>query len=344
MENHAIIKRLEIKGLWGKQDFTFDFHDDLNIFTGSNGSGKTTILRVMWNLLSRSGGLAKNENFSFPIKLYIQYLDKKILITRNIKDEEKNTEYVLINDSDNERIYTNFEDTKSNVYHLISKGENFFFPTYRRIEEKLNPLEDIKIKNTLEDYALQFSTINSRFVFYYGIDDIRNRINYISSDIRVKLEPLEKDFINFIANNSKKTDPELFTTQLNERLAEKQRQEAIITRPLTTFSRLIDELMLEKSVQVTDDLILGTHPNRVRLEDLSGGEKHLLSFMVYAMTQPAMMFIDEPELGMHVDWQRKFVEIMQAISPQTQYFIATHSAAVRVAYAENKFFLDDQMD
>uniref|UniRef100_UPI0019D18866 AAA family ATPase n=1 Tax=Acinetobacter baumannii TaxID=470 RepID=UPI0019D18866 len=47
------IKSFTVDGLLGSHDaICLDFNEDLNIFTGRNGSGKTTILKLMWYLIS----------------------------------------------------------------------------------------------------------------------------------------------------------------------------------------------------------------------------------------------------------------------------------------------------
>lgn len=44
-----MIKELIIKGLYNKYDFLeFAFNDDLNLLTGLNGCGKTTLLKTLW--------------------------------------------------------------------------------------------------------------------------------------------------------------------------------------------------------------------------------------------------------------------------------------------------------
>ena len=46
------IKSFTVDGLLGSHDaICLDFNEDLNIFTGRNGSGKTTILKLMWYLI-----------------------------------------------------------------------------------------------------------------------------------------------------------------------------------------------------------------------------------------------------------------------------------------------------
>ena len=44
-----MIKYLQITGLNGSEKpLEFDFNYDLNLFTGLNGCGKTTILKILW--------------------------------------------------------------------------------------------------------------------------------------------------------------------------------------------------------------------------------------------------------------------------------------------------------
>ena len=46
------IRLLEVKNLFGKKDFSLSFKDHVQIFIGENGLGKTTILNILYYLLS----------------------------------------------------------------------------------------------------------------------------------------------------------------------------------------------------------------------------------------------------------------------------------------------------
>jgi recombinational DNA repair ATPase RecF len=47
-----MLESLEAEGLNGRKAFNLNFNPDLNIFTGQNGSGKTTTLKLIWYLIS----------------------------------------------------------------------------------------------------------------------------------------------------------------------------------------------------------------------------------------------------------------------------------------------------
>jgi ABC-type lipoprotein export system ATPase subunit len=54
---------LEIQGLWGFRDVSLSFQPDVNIIIGENGTGKTTILNIIY--LTLTGDLTRLRRYSF---------------------------------------------------------------------------------------------------------------------------------------------------------------------------------------------------------------------------------------------------------------------------------------
>lgn len=52
------IKRIEIKGLWGRKNISWDLRADVNILSGINGIGKSTILNNSVRYLNELEGHA----------------------------------------------------------------------------------------------------------------------------------------------------------------------------------------------------------------------------------------------------------------------------------------------
>jgi ABC-type multidrug transport system ATPase subunit len=51
------ITKIEVRGLWGREDLVWNLLPDVNILSGRNGSGKTTLIQSLTQLV-RTGGLA----------------------------------------------------------------------------------------------------------------------------------------------------------------------------------------------------------------------------------------------------------------------------------------------
>ncbi|MEM6685751.1 MAG: AAA family ATPase, partial [Bacteroidota bacterium] len=47
-----MIKQVKVKNLNSKISGTYNFNEDLNILTGKNGCGKTTLLKLIWYVAS----------------------------------------------------------------------------------------------------------------------------------------------------------------------------------------------------------------------------------------------------------------------------------------------------
>jgi len=375
----GMIKQLKVDKLWGRENFTFEFHPDLNILTGSNGSGKTTLLKLLWYMVSGHARLALEE-ISFA-KAYAQGQKSEppeiheITLTKTIAEVS-----LFGNDSlgitvPGDRLYSikhNKKKTLSSTFDVLIVDrtdmserelrqqvgeeiqsvplETIFFPTFRRFEGgfSLGHGDDgQKVIDGLREFSKRMThgiyNLNNqhRFVAYADDDDIRGLINEISSNIRVKLQPIEDEFMQFVKTAA--SNASTFAQQLKDNIAHKEQKEAQLKEPLTKLSHYIDTFFLEKSVEVSEELVLGNHSTRVKLSQLSAGEKNLLNFLVYAMGSPDVMFIDEPELNLHTDWQRLLLGVLREIAPRTQFFVATHASAIRAAYPEKQFFLYDQL-
>jgi predicted ATPase len=85
----------------------------------------------------------------------------------------------------------------------------------------------------------------------------------------------------------------------------------------------------------------GDAANAVTSEALSAGEKQMLSFICYnAFYRDSIIFIDEPELSLHVDWQRQLFPILQDQGTSNQFVVATHSPFIYSKYPDKEISLN----
>lgn len=112
----------------------------------------------------------------------------------------------------------------------------------------------------------------------------------------------------------------------------------LITEKLTLGEKTDDLAFGEES----DDIAIGEINDAISSDKLSSGEKQMLSYLCYnAFYRDTAIFIDEPELSLHVDWQRILLPTLLEQATNNQFFIATHSPFIYTLYPDKEFMLSD---
>ena len=73
--------------------------------------------------------------------------------------------------------------------------------------------------------------------------------------------------------------------------------------------------------------------DKIEITNLSSGEKQLLIFFTYLIFEvdrdsKAIFVVDEPELSLHLSWQKQFVKKIRDINPNIQLIFATHAPEI----------------
>ena len=137
-----------------------------------------------------------------------------------------------------------------------------------------------------------------------------------------------------------------------EVLESRSAQQALVAERLITFEDLMKSFFIAKHVNVDSrmGLRIVTKGGTVLVEDqLSSGEYHLLYLMVAALTtrrRGTIIAIDEPELSMHISWQRRLVRALVecASGAEPQFLFATHSPDIAADYPESMVRLAPDWD
>jgi predicted ATP-binding protein involved in virulence len=78
---------------------------------------------------------------------------------------------------------------------------------------------------------------------------------------------------------------------------------------------------------------------KINLPSLSSGEKQLFFISLAALRSANhSLIIDEPELSMHVDWQKKLVSSLLQLNSNMQLIMATHSPEIMADIPDSKVF------
>jgi ABC-type lipoprotein export system ATPase subunit len=126
----------------------------------------------------------------------------------------------------------------------------------------------------------------------------------------------------------------------------RQKARELVATRLLEFEAIIDEFLQGKNVRISakSGLQIVTDGETLPETDLSSGEYHFLYMMVTALLcqrSGTIIAIDEPELSLHVTWQRKLIRALArcASGASPVFLFATHSPAIAAEYSDREYSL-----
>lgn len=255
MEQSAnYIRRIEIDGLWDRFDIAWDLRPDVNILSGINGVGKTTIL-------NRSVG----------------YLEA---LSGEVKSDEKSRVRV-------------FFDTPGATY----------IP-YDVIRSYDRPL-------IMGEFTARMADKN------------------VQSELDWQLYLLQRRYLDYQVNIGNK-----MIELLSSDDEEARRRAATLSAGKRRFQDLIDGLFgyTRKTIdRKRNDIAFYQDGELLLPYKLSSGEKQMLVILLTVLVQNGehyVLFMDEPEASLHIEWQQKLVAMIRELNPNVQIILTTHSPAV----------------
>ena len=254
------IKKIEIDSLWsGKKHIVWELNRHVNILSGMNGVGKSTILNKVVK-----GLIAGGEFPSHMLKGV--HLDVE-------PDDAKWIRYDMIRSLD------------SNLQQALAEGEGF-------LRQALSALAGVGGGSLLD---IQLYNLQRKYLDY--------QVN-IGNRIIEKLQSGDADAA--------------------QKLSQKK----------TRFQDIVDELFRDtgKKMIRTENELRFTQIGEVLLPyQLSSGEKQILIILLTVLVEdnmPYVLFMDEPEVSLHLEWQKRLVDLCLELNPNVQIILTTHSPAI----------------
>ena len=247
------IKRIEIHGLWHRYDIAWDLRPDVNILSGINGVGKTTILNRSVNYLEQTSG--------------------------EVKSDEKNGVHVYFDNS-----------------------AATFIP-YDVIRSYDRPL-------IMGDFTARMADAN------------------VKSELDWQLYLLQRRYLDYQVNIGNKMIELLSGDEEQRSLAPS------LSLPKRKFQDMIDELFsyTHKTIdRKSNDIVFYQNGERLLPYRLSSGEKQMLVILLTVLVRDddhCVLFMDEPEASLHIEWQQKLIGMIRNLNPNVQLILTTHSPAV----------------
>lgn len=248
------IQQIGIKALWGRKNIVWDLRPDVNILSGINGIGKSTILNQSINSLG------------------------------------------VLNST---TVHTGISTVKMKFYPEDSTAIRF--DVIRSFDRPLlhgNLLEKMSDKNVRTELDWQLYQLQRRYLDYQV--NIGNRI----------------------------------IEQLTLGTQEGQMQAAQLSQPKKLFQDIVDELFSEtgkRIIRQSNEIMFEQDEDRLTPYQLSAGEKQMLVILLTVLVQDgchATLFMDEPEVSLHIEWQQQLIGLIRQLNKNVQIILTTHSPAL----------------
>ena len=253
MKYAEYIKQIEIDSLWsGKKHIVWNLDRQVNILSGVNGVGKSTILNKV-------------------------------------------------------------------VKGLTAGGE---FPSHMLKGVRLNVVPE-------EARWIRYDVIRSFDRPLLNIDTIGKLNMNLATELDFQLFQLQRKYLDYQVHIGNRI---IAALQSGEPDAAVKAQE--LSAPKKRFQDIIDRLFSEtgkRIVRTENEIRFSQIGETLVPYQLSSGEKQMLVILLTVLVEdncPYVLFMDEPEVSLHVEWQQQLIDLILSLNPNVQIILTTHSPAV----------------
>lgn len=254
MQKYAdYIEQVEIESLWsGRRHVEWELDRKVNILSGINGVGKSTIL----NKLVKSVGIT------------------------------------------------------GDIYNHLLKG----------VHIKVNPADATHIR---------FDVIRSFDRPLLNADILSEVGANLVTELDWQLFKLQRKFLDYQVNIGNRIIAALQSGEPDAAVKAQQ-----LSEPKKKFQDLIDDLFSDtgkKIIRTENEIRFTQIGETLHPYQLSSGEKQMLVILLTVLIEdnlPYVLFMDEPEVSLHIEWQKRLIDLILDLNPNVQIILTTHSPAV----------------
>ena len=308
------IKSIDIPRLFGNQHVYWDLRKDVNILGGVNGSGKSTILKGCFDLLS------KGEIGDLKCVRLMDYM--KITFTNG---------WSIIWDRTESEDWHNDHNAKVMVYSKDDTEGKSFYPCVTLVKDK---------EGVYQDYDIISKSVTIEFVnsFEQRVSDaiqLSKRPDWNRENDSTLLDEFIREELNY--------RNEIYSGAY-ETLMESLQKEGQINlenhvdiQDYFQLVRACKAFFDEYELSMGSKLMFRKGKDTIPFNNLSMGQKQLLLVLLKVTNtqkRPAIFIMDEPDLGMHVDWKRKLIKEIHQLNPNMQLIISTHAPSMVTGWSD----------
>lgn len=254
MQKYAeYIEQIEIEALWsGRRHVVWNLDRRVNILSGINGVGKSTILNKVVKSINTNGDLVSNALKGVHIRV------------------------------------------------VPADATRIRFDVIRSFDR---PLVNIDLLNAV------------------GVN--------LATELDWQLYKLQRKYLDYQVNIGNR-----MIELLQSGKPDAAEQAKAISEPKKKFQDLIDDLFSEtgkKIIRTENEISFMQIGEKLYPYQLSSGEKQILAILLTVLiedNQPYVLFMDEPEISLHVEWQKRLIDLILELNANVQIILTTHSPAV----------------
>ncbi len=338
------IRKLQLKNIGVFDDEIIEFQPcptkdkaEIHIFTGQNGSGKTTILQILagfFDDMEEGGSLASKH-----IPYLRNSLFKKFRTFEFWDSKYSSRAEAMFSDGDSLMIY-GCPTCKS--IHLKILNSDYSFDSSLRKVDVFRMLTNSTLQNVELDFAV-FAASGYRQIENERVEAIKEPKEF---------NPLSQA-LGFLKNYNKSdelTINQLITNNISKSAIEKGRNEAKskkFANVLKSIEQAISEITgwkVEFDLETEPtNLITKVNGEVLDFAVLPDGLRSLISWIADLLgrvdllkwqddlpifEKNLILLLDEIEVHLHPEWQRKVLPVVQKLFKNSQIFVSTHSPFV----------------
>jgi predicted ATP-binding protein involved in virulence len=337
MKQKIRLASLELANFRGFDKLNITFDDNLTVLIGNNGSGKTTILDALAGCL--------------------QYMKEQVQ-DRSQTEVFKNADIRVANDVDTFDILTKFTEPSLTILKAQFVRNGTTSINFTKKEKKDEGWQEIEIdapdgemEYIIKDWKKANESIE--ILAYYPCESISVENGTASKFNPFKLEEAYDDVLNGRFNFGILKDWLIYQYNIKQEVGENAFFDRIAALVTGENGILNDEDSTQNFTQLRITYLKPEEPkgslsfvkNDAAISELqlSSGEKMLFALVAdiarrLIIANPkskdplkegsGVVLIDEIDLHLHPRWQRKVIGKLQAIFPNVQFVVTTHSALV----------------
>lgn len=333
-----MLESIAIKKLFGLFDYhiKFDTVENITILTGPNGYGKTTILNIIYHFFNRNSEYFQKLNFA-SITFYFQN-QKTVQLKKgehNVFDDILQTKVYLIKEQRLIKpVLENIEtDDKSgkNKKTFLNTIEVYAEELKKLIEEKQLEAYQIaqKLDSSFPKRLIEAKTVVDEPIFKKRFAELKDKQSKLQ---QFGIATSAQEIPDYNVESAK-----VLSVYLNDSEEKLKIYDDLLAK-IELFVNIINQKDFAfKSIKISSDKGFSFYQNKqqqeLSLTDLSSGEQQevvLLYELLFKTTPNILILIDEPEISLHVLWQKAFIDDLQKIAAikKINFLVSTHSPQI----------------